>query len=452
MYSLDGRPRASVGASGGRLRARSGNAGGGSDERRSRRIDDRRRRVLRVGGAALAVTSAGCLGFGTDDPEGNESAPEPRIRVVDASVSETEITVEDELEVTGTLENEGDRAGTFHAELRIDGSIIDTKEVTVEAGETATVTFAGSFAEPGEYVVSVNDVTAGTVLVELPPAEFELVDASVSATTVAPGEAVEVTATVENVGGQEGTFTVRLRIDGEVVETQDVTVDADETASVRFVRRFDEPDTYEVAVNDLAVDTIVVAPPAEFEVTATSIDRTFIRVGDEVEIAARVANVGGQSGTFDLEVQRDGEVVASRELTIAAGEETTERFSIGFEERGAYAMSIGGTDVDTVYVTECSTRVEETITVEERSSHTYAFDLKENVEVRIATETRDGVDPIVSVDAPSGEPPVDGTSDGSVRESFITDEAGQYRLRLENGATLPWRDGTWDVRVDVCTW
>jgi hypothetical protein len=438
-----------------------------ADDRRRREegdgtIDRRRRRLL-LGGAAAA--SAGCLGFGTDDPgdenetgseagnEGaNETPSEPRITVTDASVDEREVTVEDSIEVTGTLENRSDREGTFHAELRVDGAIVDTEEVTVEAGGTESVTFSGSFAEPGEYDVSVNDAEAGTVVVELPPPEFELVAASVDETTVAPGEAVEVTARITNVGGQEGTFGAELRIDGTTVETRDVTIGVEETASVRFDYAFDEPGTYEVGVGEVNVDTVVVAPPAEFEVAATAIDRTFVNVDEPVEVAARIANVGGQEGTFVAELERDGDVVETRELRIPAGETETTRFSVRFEERGAYELSVSGARVDTLYVAECYVPVEETITVDNRSSHTYSFDLKENVEVTIRSTTRDGVDPTISVDGPSDESLVEGVSDDSVDGSFTTEDAGTHRIRFENESRLPWRDGTWDVEIEVCTW
>lgn len=444
-----------------------------ADERRRRGggssgIDLRRRRLL-LGGAAAATASAGCLGFGTDDPgdengDGNESESEsgneganrtdsePRITVTDASVSGTEITVEDSIEVTGTLENRDDREGTFYAELRIDGAIVDTKEVTVEAGGTETVTFSGSFAEPGEYDVSINDVEAGTVIVELPPPEFDLVEASVSATTVAPGETLEVTARITNVGGQEGTFGAELRIDGTTVETRDVTIGAGESSSVRFEYAFEDPGTYEVGVGEVNVDTVVVAPPPEFEVTATAIDRTFVTVGEAVEVAARIANVGGQEGRFVAELERDGDAIETRELTIAAGETATARFSVRFDERGAYVLSVSGAGVDTLYVAECYVPVEETITVDDRSSHTYSFDLKENVEVTIGSETRDGVDPTISVNGPSGESLVEGVSNDSVDGSFTTDDAGTHRIVFENDAVLPWRNGTWDVRIEICTW
>lgn len=418
-----------------------------------------RRRFLRLCGTTLLAGAAGCTDTGGDADGGgsngqesdNETAPEPALGVSDATVSETEIYLDETLEITGTIENEGDAEGTFYAELRIDGTIIETKEVTVGAGETESVTFSGTFGEPGEYEVGVNDVRAGTVVVERRPPEFEIRDASIEKTTIAVGEEVEVRATVANVGGREGTFTAELQVDGLSVETQDVTIAAGDETAVPFGYTFESPGRYEVSVNDVAVATVTVAPPAEFEVTATAIERTTARIGENVEVRATIANVGGLEGTVTATLEEGGEPIATREVTIPSAETETVRFSVGFEERGAYALSVSGVDVDTLYVTECYVPVDERVTVDSRSSKSYSFDLKERVDVTIRAETRDGVAPTLTVVGPSSTL-VDGTKNDSIDGTVTTETAGSHEIRFENDAFLPWRSGTWDIEIEICTW
>lgn len=418
-----------------------------------------RRRFLRLCGTTLLAGAAGCTDTGGDADGGgssgqesdNETAPEPALGVSDATVSETEIYLDETLEITGTIENEGDAEGTFYAELRIDGTIIETKEVTVGAGETESVTFSGTFGEPGEYEVGVNDVRAGTVVVERRPPEFEIRDASIEKTTIAVGEEVEVQATVANVGGREGTFTAELQVDGLSVETQDVTIAAGNETAVPFGYAFESPGRYEVSVNDVAVDAVTVAPPAEFEVTATAIERTTARIGENVEVRATIANVGGLEGTVTATLEEGGEPIATREVTIPSAETETVRFSVGFEERGAYALSVNGVDVDTLYVTECYVPVDERVTVDSRSSKSYSFDLKERVDVTIRAETRDGVAPTLTVVGPSSTL-VDGTKNDSIDGTVTTETAGSHEIRFENDAFLPWRSGTWDIEIEICTW
>ncbi len=422
-------------------------------------VDAGRRRYLRLGGTALLAGSAGCFGFGTDEggesdggeSDGGEDGDSP-IVVTDASVSETEITTSDTVDVTGTIENRSAERGSVHTELRVDGAIIDTEQVTVDPGETESVTFTGRFQEPGEYEVGVNDTHAGTVVVELPPPEFEIVDATVDETTVEPGESVEVTATVTNVGGREGEFTAELRVDGTVVESRQTTIGADEEDDVTFTHTFDDPGEYDVDVNDTDVETVTVAPPAEFEIESTEIGETRIEVGESVEVTATVTNVGGREGEYTADLEQDGETIDSQTVTVPPEESEVASFSPTFDESGSYALSVDGVDVDTLYVLECDLAVNETVNVGSGSSETYTLDLREYDEVTITTETQDGVDPSVTVVGPSGQTVADAAADGSIQESFTVDEAGEHQVTLENGASLPWQDGTWAVEIETCTW
>ena len=80
-------------------------------------------------------------------------------------------------------------------------------------------------------------------------ADFEVTEASLSDEQIAEGESVDVTATVENRGEGSGTFTAELRVDGDVVQTEDVTVGAGESEQVTFTETFDTAGTYDVDVS-----------------------------------------------------------------------------------------------------------------------------------------------------------------------------------------------------------
>lgn len=428
--------------------------GDGQHERRTNEpndIDGDRRRFLYLGGTALGVGSAGCLGRGTDDADdGAASRPPPT--VTNASLSDTTVFVGQPVEVTATVTNGGERKDTLYAELRVDGMIVDTTDVTLAAGETASVTFTRSFDTPGEYRMSVNDATGGAVVVERRPAAFEIRNASLSTGTIRVGKPIEVTATITNVGGQQGTFTAELRVNGTIADTTDVTLAAGASTSVTFTRSFDTPGEYRMSVNDATAGSVRVERPPAFEVGNTLVDATRVTTDEDVTVVATVSNVGGQEGTFTAELERDGETIATRAVTVAAGERTTVRFLVSFGERGAYALSVNGVAVDTVYVVECSTVVDERITVASRSSRTYRYRLKERAEMTVTVTARSGVKPTVSVVGPSGEPVIDGVTGGSIHESFTAATAGTYRIRVENDALLPLRNGTWDIEIEICTW
>jgi hypothetical protein len=65
------------------------------------------------------------------------------------------------------------------------------------------------------------------------------------------GESVTITANVANKGGQEGTYTVELKLNGETVDTEIVTLAAGQSRPVTFTVPELEPGQYDVEVAGL---------------------------------------------------------------------------------------------------------------------------------------------------------------------------------------------------------
>jgi hypothetical protein len=113
---------------------------------------------------------------------------------------------------------------------------------------------------------AVNHFTVFAVLVELappaPPASFVGSDLTIvpsvekiwgTVTFVTKtGEDVTITAKVTNEGGQAGTYTVALKINGETVDTEDVTLGAGESQLVSFTVSELDYGEYEVEVAGLS--------------------------------------------------------------------------------------------------------------------------------------------------------------------------------------------------------
>ncbi|NGM70762.1 APHP domain-containing protein [Natronolimnobius sp. AArcel1] len=189
---------------------------------------------------------------------------------VEAGLSDSKIMPGESVDVTATIsEVSGDRGGIYTAELMIDGEVVDEEEVHISRDSSESVTFTHTFDESGEYDVAVSDVTAGTVSVsadheedpdeeEDDEAEFELYDASLSDTEVEVGDSVTAGATVENVGGDSGTYTAELIVDGSAVDEETVTLGPGAVDDVSFTHSFDETGEYDIAINDENIGTVTV--------------------------------------------------------------------------------------------------------------------------------------------------------------------------------------------------
>jgi hypothetical protein len=136
-------------------------------------------------------------------------------------------------------------------------------------------------SEPGEpdgvaeltLSTAINHFTIFAVLVEVtpappppPPAHFVAsglnIEPSVEKTifVTMTGESVTITASVANDGGQEGTYTVELKLDGETVDTETVTLGAGQNQQVSFTVSGLDYGQHEVEVTGL---------PGEFTTSRT---------------------------------------------------------------------------------------------------------------------------------------------------------------------------------------
>jgi hypothetical protein len=82
--------------------------------------------------------------------------------------------------------------------------------------------------------------------------------ATIATTQVAPGEKVNVAATVTNTGGSNGAAKITLYVNGQEAESRGVTLSSGQTAPVSFSISRNEPGTYTVYVNGVPAGSFVV--------------------------------------------------------------------------------------------------------------------------------------------------------------------------------------------------
>ena len=298
---------------------------------------------------AAGIVFAAVSFVGVPTLAGTAVANQSALEVNSVSISENTLEEGDSTAITAEVENTGVFSDAFSVQLEVDGSTVQSKNVFISGYSSTEVTFQESFSTPGEYSISVNGVSGGTVTVG-EPASFDVTDASLDTEEITPEESVVTTATVENTGDLEGTFDAELEVDGQAVDSQSVTLAGGESTTVSFERSFSDAGSYDISVSGETAGTVTVLEPASFEVTDAALADSEIIEGDTVKTTATVENSGDLEGTYEAELEIDGQTVDSQSVTLDGGESTTVSFDRSFSDAGSYDVSVSGETAGTLEV------------------------------------------------------------------------------------------------------
>jgi len=181
-----------------------------------------------------------------------------------------------------------------------------------------------------------------------PPAAFSVSSLSIQPAEVEPAETVTIAVSVANTGGESGSYTVVLKIDGVKEAEKTVTIAAGDSQEVSFSVTKEDAASYSVTVDGLSgsftVAPVVVPPePAAFSVSYLSVSpRLEVEPGETVTITVLVANTGGESGSYTVVLKIDGVKEAEETVTVAAGESQEVSFSVTREDPGDYTVDVDG--------------------------------------------------------------------------------------------------------------
>ena len=169
---------------------------------------------------------------------------------------------------------------------------VDVAEDAIDTEFSLEHTFERFDEDPGEAVFEVNDLEA--------PATAE------------PGELIDVSAMIENVGDDEGTQTVAFEFENETVAEQDVSLDANESAEITFedVELPDEEGEFEhgVVTDDDGEFATIVIEEVDAEATVSFVDDEIVFGPDSTIDAALETDALDVAG-YQFELEYDPDVV-----------------------------------------------------------------------------------------------------------------------------------------------
>jgi len=183
-------------------------------------------------------------------------------QVSELSVSPASVQAGAVVTISVKVSNTGAEAASYTAVLKVDGSTEATKTVTINAGQSTTVSWTTSKTTAKTYSVSVDGLT-GSFTVQAPPqpAAFTYSNLLVNPSTVETGSPVTVTVAVSNTGGQSGATTVELKVNGAIADTKSVTINAGSSTTATFTVTKSTAGTYTIGVGSLTGSFTVQAPP-----------------------------------------------------------------------------------------------------------------------------------------------------------------------------------------------
>jgi len=249
------------------------------------------------------------------------------LQLTNLVTSRKEAEIGDAITVSVTATNIGDEAGEFSLELFVNNQKRETKSIQLDGGETTSVQFEIVENAEGEYVVKLGSLTTSFRITSeaqsVKPAEFHVTDLAVNPSLVIADEVVEISVKVTNVGEESGTYTVNLKIDGATRDSKDVTLAGQATDVVEFEVTETNAGTYNVEI-DGATGSFTVEAPVD---ASEKIDllRVFVSPyevweGETVTVTVKANNTASEEGVLSARLLVGGEVVATKQFTLAAGE------------------------------------------------------------------------------------------------------------------------------------
>ena len=257
----------------------------------------------------------------------------------DLSVTPKEANLGESVTISVLVTNISDLTISHKVTLTIDNVAVAAKDVTLDGGDSQTVTFTTAKDAAGTYTVTV-DGLSGTFLVR-GLTTFAISKLSVTPAEVVIGEEVTISTFITNTGNFTGSYKATLKIDNVLRATKVVTLEVGASEEVTFTVAEHTTGTHTVTVDGLS-GTFLVGRPAVFTASKLSITPAEVVIGEEVIISILVTNTGGLSGSHKVILKIDNEVAATKEVTLEVGASEEATFTTAKDAAGTYTVTVDG--------------------------------------------------------------------------------------------------------------
>lgn len=242
-------------------------------------------------------------------------APPPKeaeFITTDLVITPSAILVNDVVDISVKVTNVGEESGSFSVDLKIDGILKQTKDVTLAGGTTLVVKFEVTETNSGTFNVEINGLVGSFTVEGGSVSEYtKLIKSYVNPYENWNGATVTVYANASNLVDEESILGVRLVINDEVIETKNVQLPPSaENVPVEFQITAGEPGSYPVKLINLGNQSniltgyFIVVPNGyhTLSVSANYVGMVFTLNGEEHN-APYIALL--EEGTYTITVPQD---------------------------------------------------------------------------------------------------------------------------------------------------
>lgn len=186
----------------------------------------------------------------------------------------------------------------------------------------------------------------GTVAAPPTPAAFTVSNLTVEPASITPGGTVTITVTVTNSGETRGTHTVVLNINGAKEAEKSITLNGGASGNVSFTASRSAAGTYTVTIGALSKTFIIrdvpfEPKPAEFVLSALSVQPAEVAPGEAVIISVTVTNSGEVEGTYTVILNINGAKEAEKSIALDGGKSGQVNFTVSRSTTGTYTVAVG---------------------------------------------------------------------------------------------------------------
>ena len=184
-------------------------------------------------------------------------------QVSDLTLTPEEVEPGDLVTLDIVITNIGEERGSYNFDIKVDGQVVDSISGSLTGGENILESTIISSETEGSHTVEIDGLTDTFDVISLPmPVEFEVSDLQLSETAVEPGQEIEGSVLITNIGDISGIYTLAVTLDDSLIYKETVSLIGGQSERKTFDISSDEPGSHTIEVAGSTADFTVTTPPA----------------------------------------------------------------------------------------------------------------------------------------------------------------------------------------------